>query len=432
MTIFLDAAVAIGRTICDSAYWDRTSSRSNWVGRLAVGTVSGAEGMPPRAAALGPDLYGGTSGVALFLGELFGRTGETEFRRAAIGAIKQAIHQGKSQLHEPHTASALSFFNGALGVAYVACRLAKLTSDEEVIDLAITLLGRLNEGQRTSRPLDLIGGNAGAIPALLALDRMGIGQDCKELVTSLAEEICANATRENNYAIWQPKTTGRADVASAPLTGFAHGAAGIGLALLEAYAETNCPDFLEYGRLAFAYEDAHFNPGLSNWPDFRHVFGAGKVTPYAVAWCHGAGGISLSRLCAMSLDHAHRDALAMVARAGLRRTGDAIDHRTRLVFQDLTLCHGILGLNDILLAGGIVLGEEGYIDQARKTGQDLIHRHSKNGNWQTGTGGPTPSLMLGTAGVGHHLLRLDAPLQVPMILALTRLDANTPEPRRST
>ncbi|WP_168880028.1 lanthionine synthetase LanC family protein [Rhizobium sp. P28RR-XV] len=376
--------------------------------------------MVPKAAALSADLYGGTSGVALFLGELFGQTGETKFRRAAIGAINQAIHQSKSQSHDPQGASPLSFFSGSLGVAYVGCLLAKLTSCEEVFDLAIMLLRLVRERQRASRPLDLIGGNAGAIPALLALDRMGVGEGCRELATSLAEEICENATRENNFAIWQPKITSGADVASAPLTGFAHGAAGIGLALLKAYAETARRDFLEYARLAFAYEDAHFNPALGNWPDFRHVSEAGKGTPYAVAWCHGAAGISLSRLCAMSLDPARRDALATEARAGLRTTIDAVFHRTRQGFQDATLCHGVAGLNEVLLTGGIVLGEEGYVDQARNTALDLIDRHSTKENWPTGTGGPTPSLMLGTAGIGHHLLRINAPRDVPMILALTQ------------
>jgi len=47
----------------------------------------------PTVAALGPELYGGTSGIAIFLAQLFALTGELELRRTAEGAIRQALAQ---------------------------------------------------------------------------------------------------------------------------------------------------------------------------------------------------------------------------------------------------------------------------------------------------------------------------------------------------
>jgi lantibiotic modifying enzyme len=48
----------------------------------------------------------------------------------------------------------------------------------------------------------------------------------------------------------------------------------------------------------------------------------------------------------------------------------------------------------------------------------LIARHAAAGDWPSGTpsGGPNPSLMLGTAGIGYTVLRLHDPNRVPSIL----------------
>jgi hypothetical protein len=51
--------------------------------------------MPGRAEmeALGPDLYGGTSGVALFLAEASARLDDDSLRATALGAIRLALDQ---------------------------------------------------------------------------------------------------------------------------------------------------------------------------------------------------------------------------------------------------------------------------------------------------------------------------------------------------
>ena len=82
------------------------------------------------------------------------------------------------------------------------------------------------------------------------------------------------------------------------LTGLAHGAAGIGLALLELHKATGRADFLEAGLGAFAYEDSLFDPRQGNWPDLRGfdaVPDATKAATYPLAWCHGAPGYRLGK-----------------------------------------------------------------------------------------------------------------------------------------
>jgi lantibiotic modifying enzyme len=85
---FVDQARRIGEDICRDAIWHE--DRCNWVGAVRE---EAAPGQPAIAyAALGPDLYGGTSGVALFLAHLHAATGDEAARRSALGAIRQALH----------------------------------------------------------------------------------------------------------------------------------------------------------------------------------------------------------------------------------------------------------------------------------------------------------------------------------------------------
>ncbi len=70
-----------------------------------------------------------------------------------------------------------------------------------------------------------------------------------------------------------------------------HGAAGLGLALLELYAAIGRPDFLDAARRAFEYEDSLFDPDPGNWRVLRP-----DVPPpgFTCTWCYGAAGIALS------------------------------------------------------------------------------------------------------------------------------------------
>ncbi|HZW30379.1 MAG TPA: lanthionine synthetase LanC family protein, partial [Isosphaeraceae bacterium] len=65
--------------------------------------------------------------------------------------------------------------------------------------------------------------------------------------------------------------------------------------------------------------------------------------------------------------------------------------------------------------------DRSYCEGARAATQSLIDRHSASADWPSGrsSGGPNPSLMIGTAGIGYTLLRLHDPGGVPSILLLT-------------
>jgi hypothetical protein len=87
----IEAATRIGRAICCGAYGDRGGRLCNWMGRCST-EVGDREGRPaPAAGALGPDLYGGSAGIALFLAQLHAMTGSDDFRRTALGGIARSL-----------------------------------------------------------------------------------------------------------------------------------------------------------------------------------------------------------------------------------------------------------------------------------------------------------------------------------------------------
>ena len=76
---FLQVADGIGRQVIRSAIWH--SDRCNWVGAEPRELVAGGNAQGALTyRALTPDLYSGTSGVALFLAELYRLTGEPDAR----------------------------------------------------------------------------------------------------------------------------------------------------------------------------------------------------------------------------------------------------------------------------------------------------------------------------------------------------------------
>ena len=101
-------------------------------------------------ATLGPDLYGGTGGVALFLAELAAVTGDKVFRRTAIGAIAHALARA------PELAMNLgrSLYSGRVGIAVAAAAVGAAVGETQYLEaaarMAAGILVRWLEGTLTS------------------------------------------------------------------------------------------------------------------------------------------------------------------------------------------------------------------------------------------------------------------------------------------
>jgi hypothetical protein len=415
----MEAAARIGRALCQQAIWDDAGRLCNWMGRTSPLHAGPTE---PTSASLGFDLYAGSAGVALFLAQLHAMTGEDEFRRTSLGALHRSVRQ-LDRTSSSGPTSPLSFFLGHLGLAYASWRIGALIGEDMLTIPTRALLDPLAPAASGRLPLDVIGGSAGAIAPLLSLAGSPGFEHCRDLAIALGVDLCRRAIRNGDARSWEPDHASAPGEPSTPLTGLAHGAAGIGLALFELYATTARAEFLEAARVAFAYEDALFDAQRGNWPDLRPSGSSdlsGDRPGFATAWCHGAPGIALTRLRAATLDPGRREAYLASARIAIATTLDAIDQQLEYPRTDATLCHGLAGLLEVVLIAGRSLGDPAHNDRAVSLSRALIDRHGAAGDWPSGvpSRGPNPSLMLGAAGIGYTFLRLHDPERVPSVLLL--------------
>jgi lantibiotic modifying enzyme len=404
---FLDVAWAIGARLCRDAIWDR--DRCNWLGD-SMEAHAGEWKVAHRS--FGPDLYSGTGGIGLFLARLHSFRPDPVIAATARGAFRQAL----SRAGEIPASLRGSLYSGWIGIALAlldaAPRLAEPALGEEALRLVDAQLG--HEPDPTS--LDVIGGAAGAVLGLFAIDgRIGDGRYLEE-ARRLGDHLLANARRGDEGWSWTtlpPLAPDQKD-----LTGYSHGTAGIALALLELYARTGDGRFLEGALGGFAYERRHFSAEQQNWPDFRSFASPGPQQPgYSLAWCHGAPGIGLSRLRAFALtrDETYRGE----AEAALQGTYRPLAFPSAA--DGYSLCHGLGGNAELFLVAADTLGDERYRAVAETIGDRGVQAfHLHRSPWPCGvvSGGETPGLLLGTAGIGHFYLRLYDSRAVPSVLLL--------------
>lgn len=408
---FLEAAISIGGRLCRDALW--AGERCNWFG-FSMEMLEGRFRQAQRI--YGPELYGGTAGIGLFLGRLYAATGERIFRRTAIGALQHAL--GRAE--EVELASRWGFYAGWPGIAWAALDAAEPLAEPALRRPALRLLEELRPpgGSQT----DVLAGIAGAIPALIAAVRRHGGRAALLAAASdLGDALIAAGVPSAGGLSWgdagQPGSRLLAN-----LTGFSHGAAGIGWSLFELWRATGEPRFRAAGEATLAYERHHFSAREANWPDLRlpEQSGAPVTDPpgpsFMKAWCHGAPGIGLARLRAFEI--LGEAACREEAEIAIASTASHFGPGPEMSQSNYSLCHGIFGNADLLLEGARALARPELRQQAERLGrQGLEEVWGERRPWPCGTLGQVevPGLMLGLAGIGHYYLRLAAP-DIPSVL----------------
>jgi lantibiotic modifying enzyme len=407
---FLEAAAALGARLCREAVWD--GNRCNWMGD-AQDLVGGQLAVVHRA--MGPALYDGTAGIGLFLARLYAATGQTPFRTAARGAFRQSA--GAEGRVVPEYRAALH--GGWTGMAWALAEAGDALGEEEWSAGSLRLAEAVEGVAPHPAAVDVISGSAGAIPVLLDLARRHGRDALAQAAVRHGEFLLDRARRDPAGWSWHTLDS----PARAHLTGYSHGAAGIALALLELWAATGDERFREAADEGFRYEAACFSSEHGNWPDFR-LFGdpaAAAATPlsYALAWCHGAPGIGLSRLRAHALTG--DEARLREAHAALATTSRALDVAAGPAGgMGYSLCHGDAGNAELPLVAARILGDAAAAERAARIGRVGIERYLvADVPWPCGVpaGGETPGLMVGLAGIGYFYLRLYDP-SVPSVLLI--------------
>ncbi|RDZ61944.1 type 2 lantipeptide synthetase LanM [Haloferax sp. Atlit-12N] len=341
-------------------------------------------------------LYHGRGGIALAAAALFETTGETRYRTVAeevLSPVLDAIDDGGPP---PNLGGML----GVGSVVYTLTVVSELLDADEYRRAARSAAGVVTESHvANDETFDVLEGAAGTLLGLLAYhDRYG-DESVLDRAIACGERLLDGRTLEDGYRVWRTSDD------EPPLTGFSHGACGIGYALARLADATGDERFSDAAREALAFESALYDPDRNNWAK------SNEDQSYDDKWCHGRSGMALARLgIADALDDGDLhdtaiDALSETARA----EPSNMDH----------LCCGNFGRVESLLAGARrgLLAESHATELARRclTRRDAHGEFSMTGHTETF---PNPMFFHGLSGVVYSLLRLENPDRLPSVLLL--------------
>jgi lantibiotic modifying enzyme len=352
----------------------------------------------------GPDIYSGTAGIALFLAQLYAETGDGTYRATALGAIEQSVHTADQLFQQGQ----IGFYTGWPGVAVSASQIGRLIGDDTLASVVPRRLVERFPVDLQTHVMDLLSGTAGTVLAFLTLWRNLDNERYLAEAVRVGERLIAAAHHRGSAAWWPTRSLpGRRG-----LTGFAHGTAGIAFSLLGLYRATADQRFRQAAEAAIAFERRNFHQGLQNWLDLRYPVEGSRFGPAALAssvWCHGSGGIAISRLTAWNV---------LDDPVNLAEAQTAIEATSRWTEQHLdafggqwSLCHGLAG------NAAILWWAARWMPDQSATLTRLALRVANAGLATLApTGDPTalcasdePGLMLGLAGIGHFYLALANP-----------------------
>lgn len=375
---------------------------ANWVGLAQQGP---SVWVP---AALGLDLYDGLPGVVLFLAYLGAVSGEERYAALARSGLA-TLRRELARARESRALTSIGGFAGWGGLIYSLAHLGVVLSDPALLAEAEGLVGYFRGLIHDDDQHDVIAGAAGCIGGLLSLYHRTRSPLALQAAVECGDHLIACARPSARGAAWLTGDPPR------PLTGFAHGAAGVAWALLVLAAQTGAPRFRSAAAAAIDYERGLFSPEHGNWPDLREhaarAAAAAGAPAFMTAWCHGAPGIGLARLHALRLrpDPVLRREVEVALRTTLAE-GFGMNH---------SLCHGDLGNLDVLVQGSRALADAAVQADVERATARVLASIAADG-WRCGNPRwlESPGLMTGIAGIGYGLLRLAAPDRVPCVLTL--------------
>ena len=397
----LDHAVRIAAEIESQAIV--AGDEASWIGLTFM-----QQAQRYQPARLEWNFYDGVPGVALFLAALSSETGDSRWRDLSLAALAPFRGRLSHPAARARTA-ARSSLGGATGlgsIVYVLALASRFLDVPSLLDDAAAAANLITpEAVAADRALDVVGGSAGAILALLALHASAPNCDLVEQARACAAHLLEHRdTTAGGYRAWRSPQ-------GPHLTGFSHGAAGIAMSLLRLYSVCGDRELLDAAREAIEWETRVFDSSAGNWPDFRE--GLSPDHEFATSWCHGAPGIALARL----------GGLAALDDSRIRRDIDAGTAATLgcSIPDDVDLlCCGNMGRADVLLTLGRALGRQDLVTAARQRAASVIGRWKDSGTFtffaNLPSDGSVPGFFQGSTGIGYQLLRVARPERYPSVL----------------
>jgi lantibiotic modifying enzyme len=288
------------------------------------------------------NIYAGKAGYIIYLLELYDITKDQSVLIEAEEVAELITHQ-----IDPSDIDKMSyaFYTGLSGIALSFIFLYRVTKKKQYLEFARLLLFKSKESFNYKIPIvELINGISGIILVLLNL-YIELREDwIPSDIEFYAKFIIDKARLGQNGGIYWDKSYR----ITRGLTGFSHGASGIGFVFYELYRATGDPVLKDICYESFKYEDSNFDYEANNWLDYRKYFYnpdtenefkeaiASNNQDYFLkpssmkAWCHGSPGILMTRFHS-AYQNKYSEYLMRDAFISL------------IQVSNHTLCHGALG-----------------------------------------------------------------------------------------
>lgn len=362
---------------------------------------------------LGQDFYNGNGGIAIFLAaaaRLLNRVEWADLAYEAVAPLREHVKKGK--VRAITQGNEIGCGVGLTSHVYTLTVLSDLLGDARLRSDAGLLVDYINRDLISSdKNFDVLAGTSGAILALLK------HHQSHRDAGSLDKAIACGDHLVSELRNWRETVQRPQPESTIQANGFAHGAAGMSLALFRLASVTGRDAYRQAAQHLVDFENASFSANANNWPDLRS-----RDLPestWACQWCHGAGGIGLSRLSAAFVPPTSNSANAG-SRLLLEDVERAIAGVSRIEWPGPidTLCCGNSGNIEFLREAGVRLGRPALTHQADKMLEKVMNRAKAVGDyaWSVGDASFNLGLFRGVSGIGYSMLRAAYPRALPNVL----------------
>lgn len=331
-------------------------------------------------------------GIALFYMYLWKATGKQmyfDIAKAQLNAVKKRI------IYDNY-----SFFAGAGSSIYLNYELYKLTQNKEYKAEVLSLYTDMKRDKIITESLDVIAGISGTI--IMSCNIYYEMQE--EIIFNRIKIMCEElykAIKENKYE---------------KMTGLAHGFSGIEWAMLCGGVLLNEEKYILMALELIKEENSYFSLKQHGWKDLREE----EFTSFNY-WCHGSGGILISRIkmyeVLKGINTSTADEIRKIVQTDIDNISQFINQEDYYDNKkNYGLCHGFMGQIDVLLEYNKFTK-----DKAKRMEEWCIDKmidEFTSGGIYTGNHQIIEdySFMNGLAGIGYELLRINK-INCPCILA---------------
>ncbi|WDE02286.1 type 2 lanthipeptide synthetase LanM family protein [Thalassomonas actiniarum] len=285
----LDGARDLAGRISELAF--RSGGGASWFTWKAVGNSHWD--LEPMT----PTLYDGLAGVTLFLAYLGQVDDNNAYQELAREALHSAQYLWRNH---PDDIQDIGMFSGWSGIIYLLCHLGCIWQDESLFDEAESLVVHISKQLAQDKNQDIVAGAAGAIIALLGLYRFRAKPSILALAEACGRHLQQRAQDTGTGTAWVLEAAGTEPLAgmSHGVAGIAWAMFALSQVSKDNSFADTAKQALLYERNLYCERMSNWPDLRQGKRPETSVQDEGYY--YMTGWCHGAPGIGLARLAMFS------------------------------------------------------------------------------------------------------------------------------------